>query len=111
MAQLNGQIYVVTGASKGIGRSVSMELAKAGATVVLLARESEELAQALADVQLHAGASFAVACDLGVSTDIEGAANTVLTRATVWTVWFTTQATFTPSSPCSNPRRPTGHAP
>ena len=59
MAQLNGQIYVVTGASKGIGRSVSMELAKAGATVVLLARESEELAQALADVQQHAGASFA----------------------------------------------------
>ena len=79
MAQLNGQIYVVMGASKGIGRSVSMELAKAGATVVLLARESEELAQALADVQQHAGASFAVACDLGVPAHIEDAANTVLT--------------------------------
>ena len=79
MAQLNGQIYLVTGASKGIGRSVSMELAKAGATVVLLARESKELAQALVDVQQHAGASFAVACDLGVSSHIEDAANTVLT--------------------------------
>ena len=79
MAQLNGQIYLVTGASKGIGRSVSMELAKAGATVVLLARESKELAQALEDVQQHAGASFAVACDLGVSSHIEDAANTVLT--------------------------------
>jgi len=78
VAELTGQTYLVTGASKGIGRSVSLELAKAGATVVLLARESEELAQALEDVRHHAGDSIAVACDLGVPVDIENAAKVVL---------------------------------
>ena len=78
MAQLSGQIYLVTGASKGIGRSVSMELAKAGATVVLLARESEELAGALEDARQHAAASISVSCDLGVPSEIEKAATTVL---------------------------------
>ena len=78
MAELTGQTYLVTGASKGIGRSGSVELAKAGATVVLLARESEQLAGALEDVRQHAGTSIAVACDLGVPVDIENAATVVL---------------------------------
>ena len=77
MAELTGQTYLVTGASKGIGRSVSMELARAGATVVLLARESDELASALEDVRQHAGTSIAVACDLGVPVDIDNAATVV----------------------------------
>ena len=46
MGGIEGQTYVVTGASKGIGRAICLELAKAGAIVALLARQSDDLNQA-----------------------------------------------------------------
>lgn len=44
MSTLSGKTAIVTGASKGIGRSVAMTLAQAGANVVLAARNFEMLA-------------------------------------------------------------------
>lgn len=46
--ELHGKIAVVTGASRGIGRAVAIELARAGAKVVVNHRRSPEAAQALA---------------------------------------------------------------
>lgn len=46
--ELHGKIAVVTGASRGIGRAVAIELARAGARVVVNHRRSPEAAQALA---------------------------------------------------------------
>ena len=40
---LNNKIVVITGASKGIGAGISKELAIAGATVVLCARNTQQL--------------------------------------------------------------------
>ena len=80
MGNLTGQTYVVTGASKGIGRSISLNLAKAGATVALLARESEELKQTTAEAQSHSPGSFSVACDLGEHEAVERAGNTILAK-------------------------------
>ena len=78
MSELNGQTYVVTGASKGIGRAVSLELAKAGARVVLLARKSSELERTVAEVNADSEDSFAVACDLADGDSIENAATSLL---------------------------------
>jgi 3-oxoacyl-[acyl-carrier protein] reductase len=47
-ASLEGKNALVTGASRGIGRAIAVELARAGATVVLGYRSGKEEAEALA---------------------------------------------------------------
>ena len=47
---LDGKVAVVTGASRGIGRSVALALANAGAAVALLGRDAQALADAHAAI-------------------------------------------------------------
>src|SRR4051812_7669096 len=50
MSSLDGKVIIVTGASRGIGAAAAIALAKAGATVVLTARDktlTEQVAQAI----------------------------------------------------------------
>jgi NAD(P)-dependent dehydrogenase (short-subunit alcohol dehydrogenase family) len=50
MFNLKGKAALVTGASRGIGRSVALSLAEAGADMVLWGRDREALRRTLADV-------------------------------------------------------------
>ena len=77
------QTYLVTGASRGIGRALSVELAKQGVRVVLLARPSEALNEALEAVQELVPASLAVACDLADMNSIADAAAFILASSPV----------------------------
>jgi len=52
--QLKGRVYLVTGATGGLGQSISLALAKLGASVVLTARSEEKL-EALYDKIEEAG--------------------------------------------------------
>ena len=56
---------IVTGASRGLGRALAVELARAGAKLVLVARESEELHAAVAEIRAAGGTAHAVAADVG----------------------------------------------
>src|ERR1700761_6852783 len=61
MGSLDGKVIIVTGASRGIGAAASAALAKAGATVVLTARDkslTEQVAHAIGP------AASAHACDV-----------------------------------------------
>lgn len=49
LAELNGQTAVVTGSSSGIGRAIALELAAAGANVIIHARSSQQAAEAVAE--------------------------------------------------------------
>ena len=80
MANTNGLWYLITGASKGIGRSMSVQLAEKGVNVVLLARQSEALNQTANDVQAHAPPSFSIECDLGLASSIAQASEVILER-------------------------------
>ncbi len=65
--------YIVTGASKGIGRSVAMQIAEAGYPVIALARQSlelDEVGKLLTRVQPE---SRSLACDLSDSAAIQAA--------------------------------------
>jgi 3-oxoacyl-[acyl-carrier protein] reductase len=62
---LAGRVAVVTGAGRGIGRATALELSRAGATVVLVARSRDELEQTAALVGRHGGEALVVPADLG----------------------------------------------
>ena len=50
---VEGRTVVVTGASSGIGEATARQFAEAGATVVLVARRTEELERVAGEVATH----------------------------------------------------------
>ncbi len=65
--------YLVTGASKGIGKAIAKTLAADGIQVILLARSSQELDDACREVQTSSPSSITIACDLADSKSIDSA--------------------------------------
>jgi len=61
---LDGRVAVVTGASRGIGRAVAVELAKAGAHVVALARTQGALEELDDDIRAAGSSATLVPCDI-----------------------------------------------
>ena len=70
--------YLVTGASSGIGRFLSLELVNSGFSVIALSRESKHLASLGEELKLVDSNSMAIACDLSSSNDIAKASNAIL---------------------------------
>ncbi len=64
MVDLSGQVALVTGASQGLGKSMAIELARNGARVACVARNTEKLAQTVADIAAIGGQAEAFACDV-----------------------------------------------
>lgn len=61
---LQGQVAVVTGASKGIGAAITEELLRLGATVLAVARTAPPLEQQVADWQAAGLDAYALAADV-----------------------------------------------
>jgi NAD(P)-dependent dehydrogenase (short-subunit alcohol dehydrogenase family) len=61
---LDSRIALVTGASRGIGRAVALELARAGAHVIALARTQGALEYLDDEIRKIGGATTLVPCDL-----------------------------------------------
>ena len=59
-----GQVVLITGASSGIGAGLSHRLARAGATVLLVARSLDKLQDTVDDIQADGGRAHAYRCDL-----------------------------------------------
>lgn len=69
---LRNKVVVVTGASSGIGRSIALESAGRGATVVLIARNEAKLQDIAAEAKELSGAeAFLFPTDLGKADEIE----------------------------------------
>ena len=80
MTSLQGRIALVSGASQGIGRACALERARAGATVVLAARNESKLAEAVAEIESAGGKSAAFALDVASEDSIKSAAKAIIER-------------------------------
>jgi len=68
---LSGWVCLVTGASRGIGRGIALQLSEAGATVYITGRQEKTLKQTAAEVKERGGNCVPVICDSSKDEDIE----------------------------------------
>lgn len=67
---MKGQVCVVTGASRGIGRGIALQLCQAGATVYITGRHLDTLQAAAQDAQSRGGQCVPVVCDSSQESDV-----------------------------------------
>ena len=69
--ELRGQVAIVTGASRGLGRATALALARAGARVGVVARSEEQLAETVRGVTEAGGEALAVVADVSDAASVE----------------------------------------
>ena len=79
--RLDGRIALVTGASRGIGRTVAETLAERGAEVWLMARDAGALVVAVGEINEHGYTAHAVSGDISDADARANAVDSVRARA------------------------------
>lgn len=79
--ELEGKVAIVTGASRGIGKAVALELAREGVDVVVCARNFDALAEAAEDVAGQTGRRIIpVAADTTQRASVESMVETTMSE-------------------------------
>ncbi|MBW7884469.1 MAG: SDR family oxidoreductase [Caldilineaceae bacterium] len=76
--KLQGQVAIVTGASRGIGAAVAEKLVAAGARVVLTARSEDDLEALATRLRKEGGMALAVAADITDPEQVEEVVETAV---------------------------------
>jgi NAD(P)-dependent dehydrogenase (short-subunit alcohol dehydrogenase family) len=71
MPLLEGKVAIITGASKGIGRALSLCFAREGASVICAARSTDLVHETVAMVEKAGGRALAITCDAAKEDDVQ----------------------------------------
>jgi 2-dehydro-3-deoxy-D-gluconate 5-dehydrogenase len=74
---LGGRVAVITGGNRGIGRSIALGMARAGAAVAVLARNEEKNGEVLAELKALGGPAIALPLDVTARERLSGAIDAV----------------------------------
>ena len=70
MGLLDGKVAIITGASKGIGRALSLRFAREGAAVICAARSGDLVKETVGQVKAAGGRALAVTCDAAQEEEV-----------------------------------------
>ncbi len=80
MFSLKDKVALVTGASQGIGRAISLSLVNAGAKVAVAARNVEKLASLVAEIEAAGGEALAVPMDVADAAQVKSGFQALLAK-------------------------------
>ena len=70
---LTGQVAVITGSSRGIGRSAAEIMASLGAKVVISSRKADACEEVVAAIRKAGGEAIVIPCNISRKEEVEGA--------------------------------------
>lgn len=68
---LNGQVAIITGGGRGIGRAIAIAYAQAGAAICVTARTSSEIKAVANEIHNSGGRAIAITCDVADRSSVE----------------------------------------
>jgi len=71
MFDLNGKVAVITGSSRGIGRAIAIDMAKAGAKVVVSSRKADACEEVAKVIRENGGEVMVVPCNISDRAQLE----------------------------------------
>jgi len=77
---LSGQVAIITGSSRGIGKAIAEEMSAAGAKVVISSRKQEACDQVRDEIRARGKEAISIACNIGHKEDVEGLVNATLSQ-------------------------------
>ena len=81
LMRLDGQVALVTGGGRGVGRGIALELARAGCRVAVNYHASADLAEeAVHEIKSLGGDAFAVRADVAAASEVRSMVAAVTSR-------------------------------